>query len=140
MPGWPRSTLVDAGPLVALIKADDANHSKAKRFAGQFTGSLITTWPVVAEAAYFLSQPGRRALIAMIQDGHLLVEELKVVDLDRMRALLAKFPTMDFADASLVSLGERLDLYDVITLDRRDFAIYRGRSGRAFVNRFHEAV
>jgi predicted nucleic acid-binding protein len=47
---------------------------------------------------------------------------------------------MDLADASLVAIGERLDLYDVVTLDRRDFAIYRARSGRAFINRFDETT
>ncbi len=32
---------------------------------------------------------------------------------------------MDFADATLVALGERLHTNLVFTLDRRDFTVYR---------------
>ncbi len=39
---------------------------------------------------------------------------------------------MDFADASLVALGERLKLRKVFTLDRRDFRLYRPRHVRSF--------
>ncbi len=38
---------------------------------------------------------------------------------------------MDFADATLVLLAEALDARDVLTLDRRGFAAYRTRMGRA---------
>lgn len=39
---------------------------------------------------------------------------------------------MDFADATLVLLAGRLGTTDVLTLDRRGFAAYRPRTGRAF--------
>jgi uncharacterized protein len=38
---------------------------------------------------------------------------------------------MDFADATLVLLAETLGAHDVLTLDRRGFATYRTRRGRA---------
>jgi predicted nucleic acid-binding protein len=38
---------------------------------------------------------------------------------------------MDFAHATLVLLVEALDARDVLTLDRRGFAAYRTRKGRA---------
>ena len=55
-----------------------------------------------------------------------------------MRALTAKYDTMDLADASLVAIGERLDILDVIMLDRRDFSRYRTRARRIFTNHFPE--
>jgi len=39
---------------------------------------------------------------------------------------------MDFADASLVALAERLNVVQVFTIDRRDFRVYRPRHTRAF--------
>ena len=39
---------------------------------------------------------------------------------------------MDFADATLVVLGEDLNLDGVFTLDRRGFGVYRLRSRRSF--------
>jgi predicted nucleic acid-binding protein len=48
-------------------------------------------------------------------------------------ALMEKYADtpMDFADATLVLLVEALDVRDVLTLDRRGFAAYRTRKGRA---------
>lgn len=53
-----------------------------------------------------------------------------------MRGLIDRYETMDLADAALVAIGERLNLLDVITVDRRDFAVDRKRTGRAFTNHF----
>jgi predicted nucleic acid-binding protein len=39
---------------------------------------------------------------------------------------------MDFADASLVQVADRLGLTEIFTLDRRDFAVYRLSKNRAF--------
>ena len=100
---------------------------------------MITTWPVLTEVSYLLEQSDRRGigiLLGMVLDGHLLTADLDARDLEYMRRLTAKYDTMDLADASLVPIGERLGILDVITLDRRDFSWYRTRARRAFTNHF----
>jgi hypothetical protein len=137
----PRNILADTGPLFALIHARDADHERAVQFAGSFSGRLITTWPVVAEVSYLLGQSDRRGigvLLGMVLDGHLLTADLDARDVAYMRRLTAKYNNMDLADASLVAVGERLDVLDVITLDRHDFSRYRTRNRRAFTNHFPE--
>lgn len=141
MESLPRSILADTGPLFALIHAGDADHARAVQFARSFTGRLITTWPVLTEVSYLLVQSDRRGigiLLGMILDGHLSVADLDSDDVQYMRTLTAKYETMDLADASLVAIGERLGVLDVIALDRRDFSRYRTRSRRAFTNHFPE--
>ena len=139
MSSLPRSILADAGPIVAIIRADDTHHARAKAFGQSYTGELTTTWPVIAEAAHLLGRRGRATLLEMIIDGFLAVEDLSASDIDRMRNLLRRYETMDLCDASIVAVGERLGILDVITIDRRDFAVYRTRAGRAFVNHFPKA-
>ena len=39
---------------------------------------------------------------------------------------------MDFADATLVLLGEHIDAFEVLTLDRRGFSAFRSSGGRHF--------
>lgn len=39
---------------------------------------------------------------------------------------------MDYADATLVLLAERLGVFDVLTLDRRGFTVYRSTQGKHF--------
>jgi predicted nucleic acid-binding protein len=137
----PRNILADAGPLFALIHAGDPDHARAVQFAGSYTGLLTTTWPIVTEVAYLLDKYAGRGvdrLLGMVLDGELLVADLAPVDVEYMRRLTAKYDRMDLADASLVAVGERLGVLDVITLDRHDFSRYRTRGRRAFTNHFPE--
>ena len=43
---------------------------------------------------------------------------------------------MDFADASLVVLAEHLGHGQILTVDRRDFDIYRWNGNQSFTNLF----
>lgn len=139
MESLPRNVLADSGPLFSLFHAGDADHARAVEFSRAFTGLLITTWPVVTEVCYLLTKSDRRgvaALLGMVLDGHLAVADLDPRDIQYVRTLMAKYDTMDLADASLVAVGERLNILDVITLDRRDFSRYRTRARQAFTNHF----
>lgn len=139
MESLPQSVLADTGPLFALLHAGDADHGRAVQFAQSFTGRLITTWPVLTEVSYLLEQSDRRGigiLLGMVLDRHLAVADLQADDVLYMRRLTAKYDTMDLADASLVAVGERLGVLDVITLDRRDFSWYRTRTRHSFTNHF----
>ena len=72
----------------------------------------------------------------MVLDGHLLTADLDARDVEYMRRLTARYDGIDLADASLVAVGERLGILDVVTLDRRDFSKYRTRTRHAFTNHF----
>lgn len=139
MESLPRNILADTGPLFSLLHVDDGDHERAVEFSRAFTGLLITTWPVIAEVCYLLAQSNRRGigvLLGMIEDQHLAVADLDPQDVRHLRTLIAKYETMDLADASLVAVGERLGILDIISLDRRDFSRYRTRSRQAFTNHF----
>ena len=43
----------------------------------------------------------------------------------RIRTLMARYPQMDLADASVVVMSELHTRSQVLTLDRRDFSVYR---------------
>jgi predicted nucleic acid-binding protein len=49
-----QSTLVDAGPLIALFDKSDRYHKRAVSFLKQSQGLLITTWPVITEVSHML--------------------------------------------------------------------------------------
>lgn len=57
-------TLTDAGPLVALIDADEEDHELCRTVLAQLELPLVTTWPAFIEAMYLLAaaqaQPGAR--------------------------------------------------------------------------------
>lgn len=130
-----RTTLVDAGPLVALLHRDDRDHDLCVSTLKQLRGRLVTTWMPVTEAMHLLefSSVAQRGLLEMIERGTLTLLPIEPQDLPSIRGLLQKFADlpMDFADATLVHVAGREDIREVFTLDRKDFSVYRAARGRA---------
>jgi hypothetical protein len=128
-------TLIDAGPIVAVLHRDDHNHERCVRALRTLREPLATAWPVLTEAMYLLgfSWEAQDALWEMIDGGVLRLISLDADDGPRMRELMRKYRDlpMDLADAALVRLAEREGLRRVFTIDRRDFSVYRpARIGR----------
>lgn len=124
----PNATLVDAGPLIALLSPRDHDHTRCVAFFRGFTGSLITTWPVVTEASHMLSPRvnAQIALLKWIERGAL---EVRHIDVEAARIMIAytekyRDRPMDLADASLVALAVETGITDVASIDS-DFDIYR---------------
>jgi len=126
--------LVDAGPLVALVDADDQHHGACVAALKSLKEPMGTVWPPFTEAMYLLADlpAAQEALWEMVERGAIHFLALDSADVPRMRELMRKYANrpMDFADAALVRVAEREGLRRIFTVDRRDFAVYRmqGRS------------
>jgi len=121
--------LVDAGPLVALVDADDQYHAKCVEAFRRMREPLGTVWPPLTEALYLLqdSPAAQEAVWEMVERGAVRVLPLSVQDVPRMRELMRKYADrgMDMADAALVRVAEREGVRKIFTVDRKDFAVYR---------------
>lgn len=124
--------LLDAGPLVGLLDADDQWHEWSRRELSAISGSLRTTETAVAEACYHLRmhRPALSAVVQMIDAGALILEPIAQNEAARIARLLEDYPQMDFGDATLVVLSEAYPKARLVTLDVRDFTIYRRSDGR----------
>jgi len=98
------------------------------------------SWAVIAEVAHFLDGVQRTNLYRMIEDAFLHTEELKDSDATRLIEITRKYPRADLGDATLVVLAERLDITQMATTDRTDFAAYRTKTGRHFNNVFRSVM
>jgi predicted nucleic acid-binding protein len=134
------AVLVDSGPLTALFDGRDKHHRRALRFVEAHRGPLVTNVAVLTEVCYLLdfSVEAQRDFLEWVEQA-VDVDTHTPDDLGRIRQIVEKYADLpaDFADASLVALAERRNLYDVATVDR-DFTIYRGASRRRFRNVFPE--
>ena len=121
--------LVDAGPLVALIDADDQHHAKCVATLQTIREPLATVWPAVTEAMYLLADvPGAQDILwEMLERSPLQILPLYPADVPRMRELMRKYADrpMDMADAALVRAAEREGIRKIFTTDRKDFSVYR---------------
>lgn len=136
MPNTPRKLLVDVGPRISLYKSTDKFHGRAVAFSKACAATLHTTLPVLTEAAHFLDDSGKLAMLKTVQREAVLLVDLSHTNLDRLARVIEKFSGADLADASPVIAAECLDITDIVTVDPTDFGRYRKKSGRAFVNHF----
>ena len=128
--------LLDTGVLVAFLHRDDAAHDEAVSALREFRGSLLTTEAVLTEGVYLLGRvpDGAYACLEFFIRGGAVLVPASRESLVRCKAFMLKYADIpaDFADASLVALGEEMGAFTVYTLDRRGFSAYRGAGGEAF--------
>lgn len=130
-----KTILLDTGPIVASLVADDPHHGLVCEGFGRLTGKLVTTGAVVTESMFFLQDlpDGPVRLVDWL--GRIKAE---IVDCFRhlhvAAELMARYADtpMDFADASLVLTAGHLDCGDILTLDERGFRTYRFNRTKRF--------
>lgn len=130
-----RAVLVDAGPLVALVDRSDAHHQSVVDALERIDDRLVSVWPVLVEAMYLLSFSWRaqKAVWEMLETGAVQLLPLDETDVPHLKLLMEKYRDlpMDLADAALVRVAEREGIRRVLTIDQRDFNVYRlARKGR----------
>ncbi len=119
--------LVDAGPLIGWFSRRDQWHSWSTQALQAVDDVLWTSEAVFAEACYQLGGNSAEvaALVELADRGHLRLLSPLSLATARLRTLLAKYPRMDVCDASLVLLSEMHPAAKIVTLDVRDFTVYR---------------
>lgn len=135
----PQKVVIDSGPLIALFDKDDHFHQKAIEFIKKYKGQLLSNHAVITEVTHLLdfSVTVQIDFLQWIFNGGIKIEEITSGDLLRIIELTGKYSNlpMDFADASLVVLCERLKIRYIASIDS-DFGIYRTREKKAFRNVF----
>jgi predicted nucleic acid-binding protein len=132
------ATLVDTGPLFALANEGDHYHEPVKKHLIHHPDTWIVPAPVVTETCIaILDRLGSDAELGFLRslaDREMLVEPLTDVDLGRVIEILEQYRDARFGmvDAATMAIAERLKIDVILTLDRRDFAIYRPRHCDAF--------
>jgi len=129
-----KRTLVDTGPIVALIDRSDGHHGWAREQFDALQVPLHTCDAVIAEAAYLLRTAGvdMTAPLDLIDRGVLELDFDLAGEHAAVATLLRRYsPRMDLADACLVRMSELHRDCTVLTLDS-DFRVYR-RFGRQVV-------
>lgn len=130
-------TLTDAGPLIALIDADEQDHEACLQALDELALPLITTWPAFTEAMYLLGRAGgirgQQALWRLVHTDRLVVADLSPATVVRSAHLMEQYADrpLDLADATLVAYAEEHGHRTIFTLDS-DFRVYRLRGRRRF--------
>jgi predicted nucleic acid-binding protein len=130
-----KKILMDSGPLIALFDSDDTYHHASVEFIKSNQCELITTIASITETLHLLdfNRQAQIDFLGWVNAGAVSIEAITTNDLLRIKELTIKYADlpMDFADACLVFLGEKLKVNKIATIDR-DFDIYRLKGKKTF--------
>ena len=132
------SYLLDTGFLYALLNANEQTHVSVRQAATQLDATPLLPTPVTVEVAYLIRRDlGAEALAQFMADlaepRYALTAPIEA-DYERAAAIVRQYADahIDFVDAILVAMAERLDIRRVLTLDQRHFRLFRPRHCEAF--------
>ena len=134
-----KSVVVDSGFLIGLFDETDALHERCRAFLRDYRGRFITTEAVLTETLALLSTRQQLRCLEWLGDAaqaQLLEVDREPIDFRAVERLARKYADqpMDFADASVVILATRTGVGEILTADRRDFAVYRLRGRARFID------
>ena len=125
--------LIDSGILLSYYQQQEPLHQAVIAFFDQNTAQLVTSPICIAEVLWLLGSPGdprvlaaQNHLLSAVSRGGIEAINLLPEDYARVAELNGRYADLpgDFADLTLVSLSERLDIAEILTLDS-DFDVYR---------------
>jgi predicted nucleic acid-binding protein len=132
----PSGILLDTGPIVALLSANDTEHDRARRLFAACAPPFRCCEAVVAEACFLMEKvhPGGPVeVIAMARKGVYEISISLSENLLQIEALLKKYANrpISLADACLIRCAEIHREARILTFDS-DFHIYRWNRNRKF--------
>ncbi len=117
--------IADTGFLVAFGNRSDRYHDWATRLAGEISEPLLTCEAVLAETAFHL---GSATLVfAMVREGLVTIAFDCKAHMAQLTALAMRYQDRkpDLADLCLIRMSELFPTHPVLTVDKKDFRVYR---------------
>ncbi|MGK7946209.1 MAG: type II toxin-antitoxin system VapC family toxin [Microcystaceae cyanobacterium] len=125
------TAILDTSFLFALTDQSDRNHQRVLTIAQSVNEPLILPTVVLPEVCYLIaSRLGHqvmRRFVSSITPDTVQVKPVIPEDFARINYILEQYADnkLDFTDAAIIVMAERLNITRVYTLDHRDFSIIR---------------
>ena len=124
------SVIADSGFIVALTNSSDKRHAEVQPIYLQYPKILVPQL-VLVEVAYLIGRdvgiPTVVRFLKGIPASRFELIEATAQDIERIAQILEQYADskVDFVDASVMAIAERLNITTVLTIDRRDFSLFR---------------
>ena len=128
--------ILDTGPWVALIDRSESRHAECVQWLKNFSGRLYSTEAVLTEVLYLLNFYiiAQCAALDFILESVVEIVPANTKSLKKTKSLMKKYADlpMDFADATIVCLATDTGIQNIVTFDKKDFAIYKLSKTKSF--------
>lgn len=132
--------LADSGFIVALVNRSDQRHADVVPVYQQYAQILLPQM-VLVEVAYLVGRDAGISTVVRFLKGlpasRFEVIEASAQDLERTAQILEQYADskVDFVDAIVMAIAERLSVTTILTLDQRDFRLFRPSHCESFTLR-----
>jgi len=128
--------ILDTGPWVALIDRSESRHTDCVQWLKNFSGRLYSTEAVLTEVLYIsnFSITAQCAALDFVLESVVEIVPSNIESLKKTKNLMKKYADlpMDFADATIVCLAMQAGMQNIVTLDQKDFGIYKLPKKKSF--------
>jgi len=129
--------IIDTGPWVALIDRSKSRHAECVKWLSEFSGRLYSTEAVLTEVLYLLnfSITAQCATLDFVLESVVDIVPANTKSLKKAKNLMKKYAELplDYADATIVCLAAETGMQNVVTFDRKNFAIYKLPKKQSFM-------
>jgi predicted nucleic acid-binding protein len=131
--GLGMTALADTGYIFAIMDEDDAEHDRSLDLYRRLPDRILLPTTALPEIAFLTARAGGSAAVAAairtLRASDVEFIDPLLEDYDHVAEILEKYADsrIDFVDATIMAIAERLNITRILTLDRRDFGIYRPR-------------
>jgi predicted nucleic acid-binding protein len=126
--------LLDTGFLVASVNDRDRAHHECVAISKRVQARVATVEGVLVETFYMLrgERDAFHRAIDLVQRWNVALIAPSLSAFRFASSLMRRYRRMDLVDGLLVAAAETLGTRRILTLDRRDFSVYRLSGNRAF--------
>lgn len=130
--------LLDTGFFYSTLNHKEKSHRETVEILSSIYEEIILPVPAITETAYLILRDlGVASLATFLEDlpeMNLIFETPTAEDYKRAAEVLRKYndANIDFVDAIIVAIAERLNIRKILTVDRRHFGVFRPAHCEAF--------
>ncbi|MGD1866459.1 MAG: type II toxin-antitoxin system VapC family toxin [Phormidesmis sp.] len=131
------TVIADTGFIVAVANEYDSRHKDCKEVYVNYAEILLPQ-TTLAEVAYLVEKKlGSKAIARFLQrlpNSRLQMTALTESDISRTAEILNQYADsrIDFVDASVMAMAERFRIEKILTIDCRDFQLFRPKHCQSF--------
>jgi uncharacterized protein len=125
------AVLIDTSFLVAVLFPKDENYARAQEARKKLKDKRVIAIPVLFELFYMINSRINYSeairTFNLVRSAPFQLEILTDADMLRMSEIMQQYADaeLDFTDAAIMALSERLSITQIYTFDRRDFSMFR---------------
>lgn len=130
--------LLDSSYLYALLDSSERRHEDVVASASTIQGRIFLPAVVLTEVGYLVRRgqgvSGVAKMLEIIAQSTFVLVEAEKGDLLRSAEIIRTYydSDIDVVDAVLMAIAERMDIMSILTLDQRDFRIFRPNHCESF--------